>query len=242
MNDNRLFQGIEFLARSGLNLFAVFDCALLPNDVTGAMLAQEIPLDRYNSLVLLGHGGKQLWTALAEYGWKTEDPVDHYSLATTETFIREYLDSPAVMMLYPTGYGIPLQRLGELAGWSHPSPLGLGISEAYGVWFAYRSAFLTTATLPSMADQLTVSPCDSCHDKPCIPACPAGAVQGIGALDLAKCADFRTLEQSLCRDRCLARMACPVAEEHRYTLEQIQYHYGRSLESVKLYQSKDQVK
>lgn len=230
-------QGIKFLAQRGLNLYAVFDCAVLPDDIAEMLQSQDIPLAEYSRLVLLGHGGKQLWRSMAEIGWRTDDPVDHHSLTATETFIADYLDGPAALMLYPTGYLIPLQRLGQLAGWSHPSPLGLGISAEFGVWFAYRSAFLTTADLPLTEVEPTTSPCDTCRDKPCITTCPAKAVRGINQFDIPACTGFRVVEDSVCADRCLARMACPVAPEHRYSIEQIQYHYGRSLETIRLYQT-----
>jgi epoxyqueuosine reductase len=124
-----------------------------------------------------------------------------------------------------------LQQLGELAGWSHPSPLGQGINPTYGVWFAYRAVFLTTAELPLTGGAPRPSPCDACLDKPCLSACPAGAVQP-ARFDIDGCANYRLQPASPCADRCLARMACPYFPEHRYSLEQIRYHYGRSLETL----------
>ncbi len=105
---------------------------------------------------------------------KTSDPVDHFSLVMTQRFIVDFLSAPPVLMLYPTGYNIPLQRLGALAGWHHPSLLGLGINGTYGIWFAYRAAFLTTLPLPAIQHSpIRPSPCDTCPDKPCIKACSA---------------------------------------------------------------------
>jgi ferredoxin len=127
---------------------------------------------------------------------------------------------------------IPLQQLGEAAGWSYPSPLGSGISPVYGVWFAYRAAFLIDADLPLVYEEPAPAPCDSCLDKPCIQSCPVGAAQP-GAFDIEGCAGHRLGPDSPCADRCLARMACPYFPEQRYSLEQIRYHYGRSLESLR---------
>jgi len=236
IDQEKLSQGIEFLAQRGLNLYAVLDCASLPGEVVQMMQEQDIPLTEYSRLVLLGHGGKQLWKAMAEVGWETDDPVDHYSLVTTKTFIDEYVGSPKYLMLYPMSYQIHLQKLGELAGWGrHISPLFIGISQEYGLWYAYRTAFLTALDLPLTEYPATESPCDSCHDKPCLSACPVGAVRAVDPFDIQKCADFRVMADSICQDRCLARLACPVAPEHRYELEQTQYHYRRSYETIKLY-------
>jgi len=235
MDESNLSQGIEFLAEQGLNLFVTLPCTALPDDVTQAMLAENIPLHNYSSLVLIGHGGRRLWQALTAFRMKTADPVDHFSLVMTRRFINEFLGAVQVLMLYPTGYNIPLQRLGALAGWHHPSPLGLGINETYGLWFAYRTAFLTTLPLPSIQYPITTSPCDTCRDKPCVRTCPAQAVQGVGQFKVTGCIEFRLQAQSDYQDRCLSRLACPVAPEHRYEPEQLSYHYTYSLATLRQY-------
>lgn len=235
MDETQLSEGISFLAGYGLNLFAALPVEILPDNVTQTLLTEDIPLYDYRSLVLIGHGGRRLWQALAEFGMQTADPVDYFSLAITGRFIDEFLGAPPILMLYPTNYTIPLQQLGALAGWHHPSPLGLGINETYGVWFAYRTVFLTTFPLPLIQTPKTISPCNTCLDKPCIAACPAQAVQGVGQLRVADCVDFRLQVRSTCQNRCLSRMACPVAPEHRYKPEQLHYHYNHSLASIRQY-------
>jgi hypothetical protein len=235
MNQVQLLEGIQFLAEQGLNLFAILDCATLPDETVQALVSEDIPVHDYTRLVLVGHGGRRLWQALAAFGMKTADPVDHFSLTMIRQFIDDYLGAPPVLILYPSGYTIPLQKLGILAGWHHPSPLGLGINQTYGLWFAYRSVFLTTMSLPPTQHQLTTSPCDTCRDKPCVSACPAQAVQDVGQFRVMNCVDYRLQTQSSCRDRCLSRLACPVAPEHRYDLEQLNYHYNHSLVSLQQY-------
>lgn len=233
MKERDIAPGTTFLAGAGLNLFAVLDCAALPESTTAPMLASGVPLADYRRLVLLGHGGRRLWAALQKWGVKTTDPVDHYSLTLTRQFIRDYLGDPPVCWLYPqTDYLAPLQQLGALAGWSHSSPLGLGIHPEYGVWFAYRAAFLTTAELPLRVEPERPSPCATCTNKPCITTCPVEAVQ-IDRFDVDGCARYRLRPQSPCADRCLARLACPFFPEHRYTLAQMQYHYRHSLGTLR---------
>jgi epoxyqueuosine reductase len=224
--------GTDFLADAGLNLLAVLDCATLPKAITTPMLTAGVPLNDYRRLVLLGHGGRPLWVALQKWGLKTADPVDHYTLTITRQFIRDYLGDPPVCWLYPqTDYLVPLQQLGTLAGWSYPSPLGQGIHPEFGVWFAYRAAFLTTVDLSLRVEPKRPSPCASCMEKPCITTCPVGAVQP-ALFDVDGCARYRLRDQSPCTDRCLARLACPFFPEHRYTLAQIQYHYRHSLATL----------
>jgi len=234
---SHLNKGIRWLADGGLNLFAALDCSKLPTAVTTIMHSSNILLTDYKRLVLTGHGGKWLWSQLQKTDMSIADPVDTYSLDLTRQFIDEYLDGADSLIIYPTDNLVPLGQLGELAGWSHPSPLGQGINAEFGVWFAYRTAFLTTADLPAITNPATDSPCASCADKPCLPACPAGATEENGRFLIQRCSQFRLQPDSPCADRCLARVACPVAPEHHYTLPQIQYHYGASLDILKTYYS-----
>ena len=174
MNEQKLESGIAFLAGTGLNLFAVLDCAALPAETEEGMLAAGVPLADYRRLVLTGHGGRQMWSALQAWGMKTADPVDHYSTIMTRQFIHDTLHNPPTLWLYPnTPYLVPLQQLGRLAGWSSPSPLGQGINPTFGVWFAYRTAFLTTLELPLRAAPPQAAPCAICSARQYRTAQPA---------------------------------------------------------------------
>lgn len=233
-----LAAGIGFLKERGLNLAAVLDSAFLPDQVKQPIQESGVPLDDYRRLVLIGNGGRRMWEALLENGAETADPVDHYSISLTRDFIRDYLRDASVFGLYPVADGlVPLQRLGEIAGWGVSSPLGIGINPTYGLWFAYRAAFLIDAELPLVRDAPASSPCDTCVTGPCISVCPAKAVSS-DSFDVDSCAHYRLHPQSRCADRCLARLACPISREHRYTLPQIQYHYGRSLETLRAWYKK----
>ena len=234
-----LQKGAQFLADGGLNLLAVFDCAGLPEASAQIMAASGVPLPDYQRLVLVGHGGRRMWQALQEKGMATDDPVDHYSITLTQQFIHDYLEDSPPLWLYPgTEFLIPLQQLGEAAGWSYPSPLGSGISPVFGVWFAYRAAFLIDSDLPLLRQNSEKSPCESCLDQPCIQTCPVGAVRQ-DAFDITGCVEHRLRPGSPCAGRCLARLACPYFPEHRYTMPQIRYHYGRSLQTLRAWYGVD---
>jgi len=229
----KLDDGIEKLAEAGLNLFAVLDPDALPDRAVQLMTSTGVAIGPYRRLVLIGHGGRRMWTALQKWVVKTGDPVDHYSASLTRRFIRDCLGDARVLWLYPdTAYLVPLQQLGETAGWCSPSPLGTGISPVYGLWFAYRAAFLVDADLPVTTNARAASPCIDCATQACLRACPAGAVQ-LDEMDLEACIRHRLRPRSSCADRCLSRMACPCAPEHRYTLPQIRYHYRCSLNTLR---------
>lgn len=225
--------GLKMLSNAGLNLQAIFDTQHLPQAIQAAFATEAIPLASYKRLVLLGNAGKGLWAGLQAAGMRGKNPIDRYSQQLAERFINEFTNAAPTLQLYPHGAMIPLQQLGKLAGWHHDSPLGLGIHSEYGVWFAYRAAFLIDAALPLQQPAPTQSPCDTCADKPCMQACPAGAVREIGKFSIPQCATQRLSPNAACADRCLARLACPVAPQHLYPIEQVQYHYGQSLETIR---------
>ncbi|MEM7130852.1 MAG: hypothetical protein AAF702_31295 [Chloroflexota bacterium] len=228
----KLSDGIHFLAAHGLNLFAVFDCHSLPRALQQVLLDAKLSIDDYPRLILLGHGGRQLWRSLKQDDTASKDPVDDFSQRFACQFIQDYLDDAQTHFLYPGSIPLSLIRLGELAGWSYPSPLGLGINPIYGLWFAYRAAFLTAAdvspTVPLAEPHNAQHPCESCQDKPCITTCPVRAVQWNQPFNIESCYNHRRADASPCVDRCLSRLACPVGKDHQYTVAQIQHHYDLS--------------
>ncbi len=225
--------GWDFLAEHGLNLSAVLATAHFSDELKRHFEESGIDLGDYSRLVLLGNGGGRLWEAMEEQGWRSADPVDDYSIEIAERWVDMVLCGRRKLRLYPqTDCLIPLQQLGMLANWGHRSPLGSHVSAKYGPWFAYRVAFLTDADfLPFKREEAQRSACDLCVEKPCISACPVGAVQGIGRLQLKRCLSHRLTAGASCEDRCMARLACPVGENYRYPLAQIQHHYtfGKAL-------------
>jgi hypothetical protein len=230
--ERKVERGRVFLAEQGLNLMAVFDCQSEP---VASLLGDRV-YDAERYLILLGNGGPNFWRALqAQAQADSNDPVDTFSRALAVRFVEQYLQANA-RVLYPDEQSLPLQQLGALAGWHHPSPLGVGIHADYGLWFAYRAAVLTDAPLkPTVwpqTESANKSPCDRCATKPCLSACPGQALNASNPLDLTRCLAWRKTPDSSCATTCLARLACPVGAEQRYDQAQIRYHYGRSLASL----------
>lgn len=214
-----------FLNERGFNLVAVLDCTQLPVDLQHQLAAEGLPVADYPRLVLMGSSGSSIWDHLQREWMERANPFDEYSVAVAEQFIHQCLDDAPSQLFYPGPSRVSLIRLGELAGWSHPSPLGLGINPEFGLWFAYRAAFVTAAPLPVTEAPQSMHPCESCSDKPCISACPAGAVSPNSAFDITACYTFRVSSNASCVDRCHSRMACPIGREYQYPLGQIQHHY-----------------
>jgi len=229
-------QTVDFTAldRAGLNLHAVFDIAALPADVRSALAEHVGPNGPCRQLILLGHGGTTLWAALKASGIVSANPIDDFSRATVDQWFAANFPDNVCRILYPGGNPPSLQRLGQLAGWHHPSPFMVGINAYWGSWFAYRVVLLADTELaptPALAGQ---SPCVSCSSQPCRPACPAGALPESGFV-LQACLSYRRQPDSACRSACLARLACPVGAEHRYCAEQIRHSYSISLRDIERY-------
>lgn len=229
MTDN--FQrGLQALSSRGLNLVAVLPVDRLIRRVP--QLTAELP-PGYETLVLIGAGGKAFWQYLGTQHTLSLHPVDDCSRAAARRAATIWR-LPNWRLLYPAvSPTIPLQHLGAEAGWHHDSPLGLGVHANYGPWFAYRAVLITDAFLPATKISHSRAPCSRCSTKPCLAACPAHALNAQSPPDLEACHDFRLAPGSTCAANCLARLACPVGKTHRYEPEQIAYHYRDSLRTLR---------
>ena len=219
-----------WLSERGLNRQAVFDLADLPADILAALAPQADE----RQLILLGHGGRRLWACVQAAGASGPDPIDDYTQATLARWFAETLPGKRYRLLYPGNAPIGLQSLGRLAGWHHATPFMLGIDARWGTWYAYRAALLADTDFPAFSEVDRDNPCLHCSDKPCLAACPAGALDH-AAFDLPACIGHRLQPESSCALRCLARCACPVGREHRYDEAQMAHSYGVSLAMLRQY-------
>ena len=186
-------------------------------------------------LLVFGHGGRQLWESLGANP-AGDDPIDSYSIACVEGFMARHGLADGEVLYPGSDSRIDLVAVGQLLGWHFPSPAGLGIHPAYGLWSAVRVVLKTLADFAETMPPQEPSPCDGCAEKPCIRACPVGAVRE-GPFDMAACSDERVRGNSGCTSLCMARLACPVGARHRYDAQQVAYHYGRSLLSIRRYRA-----
>ena len=219
------------LDQSGLNLQAVFDLSALPDEML-AQLGEEVALARYRQLILIGHGGKAMWSALKASGLDSEHPIDDFTIAAVHRWAVTVLSGGAYEIVYPGLGHIDLQALGKMVGWHHDSPFRVGINQSWGPWFAYRAVVLADSDFSPSLPQVTQSPCASCAQAPCVSACPARAMTASG-FSLSECTAYRQAADSECQTQCLARSACPVGVEHRYDPAQMAHTYAMSLRWIK---------
>ena len=183
------------------------------------------------TLVLIGMAGRRGWNAFVaspETRDGLADPLDRFS----RRVVGGLAGALGGLALFPFGgppYW-PFQGWAQRAEPVRPSPIGMLIHPAYGLWHSYRGAlgFAAALDLPRLAAM--PSPCESCREKPCLKTCPVGAFSPQG-YDVDSCAGWlRTAAGADCMQRgCLARRACPVGRDHAHAADQASFAMGAFL-------------
>ena len=176
------------------------------------------------AVVLLGNAGGSIWPSFRSWlrGYNGVDPLDTWSKRVIRP-LAEKLGATAYFPSDPPWQ--PFQQWAMRAEGLKPSPLGLLIHPQFGLWHGYRGALgfpFEIETSSRVADH----PCDSCVAKPCLTACPVGAVNG-SSFDVPACRSYLGKEaggKTRVASGCLARNACPVGTEFRYPPEQVKFH------------------
>jgi ferredoxin len=181
---------------------------------------------RAASVLLLGNAGNSIWPifSLWRQSYEGPDPLDTWSKEIIRPLAEEYGGTSYFPSDPPWQ---PFQQWAVRAERLKSSPLGILIHPEYGLWHGYRGAIAFASPIGSKVP-VRRHACDLCESKPCLTACPVGAID----IDLTKFALRR------CRDHlrtpagregcmisgCLARNACPVGNEYRYSSEQLRFH------------------
>ncbi|MEO8169369.1 MAG: hypothetical protein ABI575_00705 [Oxalobacteraceae bacterium] len=227
------FQTFEnaLLNNTGLNRQAVFNIDDLPAEMAAAVRAGCTSGLACRQLILIGHAGRQFWTALKAAGVDSADPIDDFSKQSVQRWFADCQTHNSYEIIYPEVHMIGLQQLGQLAGWHHATPFMVGIDQEWGSWFAYRALVVADTEFEPTEPIDSAPPCSRCDHKICINSCPAAALDA-GQLDLGKCVAYRKQAGSSCKATCLARLSCPVGSMHRYDEEQIRHSYSHSMRYI----------
>lgn len=234
INEKYLTNVAKCLQEVGLNLATALSAhAISPDTWIDTRIADG------GTILLLGNGGQEFWQILQQNYPQGEHPVDDYSAQASDAVLQKCLPTLERQLLFPSAdCPLILQRLMTQAGWHSPSPLGMGMHAQYGLWSACRAVWWLNAELVAPEGVGTVvDHCAHCEHKPCLAACPADALQLGRPPQLSRCADYRLQADSQCSATCVAREACPVAANHRYKPEQLNYHYGLARSAIARYRS-----
>ena len=178
------------------------------------------------SVCMVGVIGSDFWPhfkASAFFSDGQSDPLDRWSRAIGEELAARFGGIALFPFDGPPYH--PFQRWADRSEPTQASPMMLRIHPQHGLWHAYRFAL----ALPlAPASQTTAQPADlclSCSGQPCLQACPVGAYTGAAFLLDACASHLHSSQGAHCmQSACLARRACPVAPELRYTEEHAAFH------------------
>ncbi|MFD1913221.1 ferredoxin [Halodurantibacterium flavum] len=164
------------------------------------------------TVLLLGPAEPGFWphvTAEPEFLDGAPDPLDRWSLRVIGA-LAGALDAQAA---FPFG-GPPFHpffRWAIASGRAFPSPVQLLVHDAAGLFVSYRGALILRQRI-ALPDPPASSPCETCP-RPCIAACPVGALTGQG-YDLDRCHDWLSGPNDCMTRGCAVRRACPLSQRH----------------------------
>ena len=177
------------------------------------------------TLLLLGPREPGFWPHLkAQPEWNSDDPVDRWSRRVIGTIACDL----GAKALFPFGGPPwhPFYKWALKSGRCWDSPVRLLVHDQAGLFVSFRGALaLKEAVNFPPAPR---KPCDSCASKPCLTACPVGALKGAG-YDLQKCHTFldTAAGQDCMTTGCAVRRTCPVSLAYARMPEQSAYHMGQ---------------
>ncbi len=184
------------------------------------------------SVWVVGSGGRALWTA-AQAGaalHASPDPLDAHTegaLGACVEWLRSEGQAAVAAFAHERRAGAyaDFVALGHAAGLGAPSRLGLLVHPVYGPWLSLRALLVTAlATRPS-APRPDFDPCRGCP-APCAAICHGEALAPAG-FEIRRCAATR-LREPRCAQRCDARRACVLGQEHAYVEVAEAHHMQRA--------------
>ena len=212
-----VYAGIaEQLRRYGLSLRGGF------HPEAGEAVPGDNVSGQPRTLLLVGVVGGGIWPAFEPFSTDGDNPLDTW----TKRIVDAVAADAGAIPVYPNDKPFwPFQQWAKRSEPVFQSPLGLLIHPEFGLWHAYRAALVFSEIIELPARGEGLSPCESCTDKPCLSACPAGAFSPSG-YDVPKCAEhLRSQDAEMCLSGgCRARDACPFGANYRYSEPQIRFH------------------
>ena len=183
-------------------------------------------------VVMVGNAGPAMWGGFAAVPQTGKDPMNLWARRVLGAIARTF--GCAVVFPFEGPPWLPFQRWAMRAEAVSVSPVGILIHPEYGLWHAYRGAFVfrePIADLPPRDD--TASPCETCDERPCLSTCPVHAFDA-GSYDVPACRrHLQSSEGSDCMDLgCRARRACPIGRSYRYHEGQARFHMEAFLSSA----------
>jgi hypothetical protein len=222
------------LAHVGIDLVGATSVAAYDARVAeGRRLAHDAPDAR--GVIVLGNGGTALWSAFRAEADVADltDPLDRFVARAVEDAVR---DVPDARCRFPSDPRVDFRLLGELAGLGRPSLLGLLVHPTYGPWIGLRAAVIVPDEVRAPRPADGFDPCPTCVERPCLAACPVGAI-GPGGWDVPACTAHRLARDDHCASGCTARIACVYGRPHVPPPDALAFHQAAARRVMEAYAS-----
>lgn len=183
-------------------------------------------IEDHHTIVLLGPASDfwEIFQKSDEWLAGVDDPIDQWSVRVISALAGEAGGKP----YFPFGAPpyAPFLRWAVESGEAWPSPTGPLVHATHGMMVSYRGAIRLEGRFEREKPK---NPCESCAEKPCISACPCGALSLNAAYDAEACKAFlQTLRGEDCKYQgCLARRLCPISMGAHRRAAQSAYHMSR---------------
>lgn len=179
--------------------------------------------ERVETLILLAPDGPRFWAQFIEspeYRDGSPDPMNRWSIRVIDA-LAETLGAQA---FYPFGATppYPFFTWALATGRAHASPVQWLVHDTQGLWLSFRGALGLSHRLDLLA--APPSPCEGCV-RPCVSACPVGALTDKG-YDLPACHAFLDTPagKDCLRNGCAVRRACPTSHSFGRAPDQSAFH------------------
>ena len=175
------------------------------------------------TLFMIGNAGPEMWRAFSKRNVTIPNPLDVWTRESL-TPIAKAVDAHVVFPFDgPPFY--PFQHWATQADDVFPSPIGPLIHPVFGLWHAYRAAFLFEEKIDVPSRASIISPCATCADRACLHTCPVHAFTPEN-YDVSGCRSFIAAPEGAdcLHAGCRARRACPVGQDYIYSPDQAEFH------------------
>ena len=179
-------------------------------------------LGRRDALGILLGNTRALWAPFldacrSDVALRTDgDPIERYVERCITPIVARLGMRHVVRWAHDPPPRLPIQRLAALSGYAPLSPVGLNVHATYGPWFALRAAVVLDVAGPTGDPPAPPLPCPDCV-RTCVPLFDRASAAQVGQPDIST-----TWPLWLA-----VRDACPIGRAHRYSENQIRYHYAR---------------
>ena len=200
-------------------------------EVAGVLQPAEPVLDRFRAIVLLGPS-PSFWPIFRDSPEGRDlqpDPMDRWSRRVVSGLAE--LHGAVPLFPFDGPPFLPFTKWALATGRCWISPVGLLVHDRTGLMVSFRGALGLAGVVDEhdspgeTGPPIGKNPCSSCPGRPCMTACPVGALTGEG-YDVAGCKQFlRSVKGRDCMTRgCNVRRACPVSRGAGRSAAQSAFH------------------